>query len=99
MEVHMSASLSQLASPADGAFAGRKIAAAAASAIGPILLLIAFTGPGWVFVPANPALKAPATTLSFSGLPDLVGSGAVPTTWVPDRSEESRVGKRCVRKV
>jgi len=43
---------------------------------------VALLGAGWLYVPANPAIKAPATTLGFNDLHDLAASGAVPTTWL-----------------
>ena len=47
--------------------------------IAAVMLVIAPLGPGWLHVPANPALKTPATTLSFSDLHDFIASGVAPT--------------------
>lgn len=44
------------------------------------VLLVSLLGPGWLFVPGNPAAKMPATTPTFGDLHDLAQSGAVPTT-------------------
>jgi hypothetical protein len=46
------------------------------------VLLISLLGPGWLFVPANPAARMPETTLSFGDLHDLANSGALPTTHI-----------------
>lgn len=43
------------------------------------LLLISLMGPGWLFVPANPALQAPAMTLNFGDLGELTSGEVVPT--------------------
>ena len=61
---------------------GQKLAHFAPFLVSPVLLLVALLGAGWLYVPANPAIKAPATTLGFNDLHDLAASGAVPTTWL-----------------
>ncbi|MCW2756564.1 MAG: hypothetical protein JWO46_310 [Nocardioidaceae bacterium] len=52
--------------------------------LGALSLLISLLGTPWVFFPANPAAKAPASTASFSDLKTVIGSGKIPTTWVQD---------------
>ena len=61
---------------------GQKTAHVAPLIVSPVLLLVALLGLGWLYVPANPAIKAPATTFGFDDLHDLANSGAVPTTWL-----------------
>lgn len=70
------ANISSQASP------GQKVARFAPFLVSPVLLLVALLGAGWLYVPANPAMKAPATTLGFNDLHDLAASGAIPTTWL-----------------
>lgn len=54
----------------------------AASASITAVLLVSLLGPGWLFVPANPAAKMPETTLSFGDLHNLANSGIIPTTHI-----------------
>jgi hypothetical protein len=63
---------------------GSKVVQVAPFLISPVLLLAALLGAGWLYVPANPAIKTPATTLAFDDLHNLARSGAVPTTWVQE---------------
>ncbi|MEO5664499.1 MAG: hypothetical protein ABIR39_14570 [Nocardioides sp.] len=79
----MSASFSQpLANTASEGSLAQKAARWAPLLVSPVLLLVALLGAGWLFVPANPAIEAPATTLGFDELHDLAASGVIPTTWV-----------------
>ena len=56
------------------------LARAAAPGVTALFLLVSLLGAAWLYVPANPAAKAPAITLDFSDLHDLANSGAVPTS-------------------
>lgn len=77
----MSAPIPQSASAnTETASLDRQIARLAPYAISPVLLLVALLGVGWLYVPANPAIKSPATTLGFHDLHQLPASGAIPTT-------------------
>lgn len=78
----MSASFTQSGSATSETAIGRKVARLASYVLSPVLLLVALLGAGWLYVPANPAIKAPATTLGFQDLHELAASGVVPTTWV-----------------
>lgn len=78
----MSASFTQSANAASEATLVRKGVRLAAYALSPVLLLLALLGAGWLYVPANPAIKAPAATLGFGDLHKLAGSGVIPTTWI-----------------
>lgn len=61
-----------------------KAAAPAAAAAAAVLLVTSLVGPGWLYVPANPAAQVPAMTLSFGDLHDLTAGGAVPTNGLQD---------------
>lgn len=79
----MSASFSEsAASSSSRADLGQRAARLAPFLVSPVLLLVALLAAGWLYVPANPAAKAPATTLAFNDLHQLAGSGVIPTTWV-----------------
>lgn len=78
----MSASFTQSGNATSESTFGRKVARFAPYGLSPILLLVALLGAGWLYVPANPAIQAPATTLGFDELHDLAASGVIPTTWV-----------------
>jgi hypothetical protein len=60
------------------------LARVAVPGITALLLLASLLGAGWLYVPANPAAKTPATTLSFADLSDLANSGAVPTSAIQE---------------
>lgn len=47
-----------------------------------VLLSISVLGAGWLYVPANPVAKMPATTLTFNDLHDVAHGGLVPSNWI-----------------
>ena len=65
-----------------GALAGLRVGVLISAAVAAVLLLVSLLGPGWVYVPANPAVPSPAMTLDFNDLGDLSHSGTAPTTSV-----------------
>jgi hypothetical protein len=52
---------------------------AAAPIVAGLMLLVSLVGPGWLYVPANPAAHMPEVTLTFNDLHDLARSGLAPT--------------------
>lgn len=60
------------------------LARVAAPGLTALFLLVSLLDAAWLSVPANPATKAPSTTLDFSDLHDLANGGAVPTTAIQE---------------
>ncbi len=56
----------------------KQVGASVVSGLAAVLLIVSLSGPGWLYVPANPATGAPATTLSFQDLNHL--TEVIPST-------------------
>jgi hypothetical protein len=55
---------------------------AAAPMIAGLMLLVSLVGPGWLYVPANPAVHMPEVTLTFNDLHHLANSGLAPSNGI-----------------
>jgi hypothetical protein len=55
---------------------------AGAPIVAGLMLLVSLVGPGWLYVPANPAAQMPQATLTFNDLHDLASSGLAPSNGI-----------------